>query len=168
MREAQGQASDQAIGFADSTWPLLVVRLPPVFKGVQVMEHLIDGFELVHARNGRFVVLVDCSAVVKFPGPSETKMLTDWMSDPLRVARERELTLGSAVVLTSGPMRAFVSAINWIRRPATPQVWLASVNEALGWCCDRLVAAGIALTPPIEAMRAEEQRRASSEAPSSR
>jgi hypothetical protein len=148
------------VQFLDATWPLLVVRLPPVFKGVLVMKQVMTGFEVVHARGAQFAVMVDCSAIVKFPGPGETKMLTDWMADERRVARERALTLGSAVVLTSGPMRAFVSAINWIRRPATPQIWVGTTREAVEWCCDRLVAGGMSLTPAIEALRAEEKKRA--------
>jgi hypothetical protein len=149
-----------SVQFLDSTWPLLVVRLPPVFKGVHVVKQVMTGFELVHAKNARFVVVVDCSAIVKFPGPVETKMLTDWMGDARREARERELTLGSAVVLTSGPMRAFVSAINWIRRPATPQVWVGTTRDAIEWCCDRLVEGGMPLTSAIEALRTEEKKRA--------
>src|SRR5262249_49234066 len=150
LRRSAEILMEQPVQFLDSTWPLLVLRLPPVFKGVHVMKQMMTGFELVHARSKRFAVVVDCSAVVKFPGTGETKMLTDWMADERRVARERELTVGSAVVLTSGPMRAFVSAINWIRRPATPQVWVATPREAVEWCCDRLVGAGLGLTPAIE------------------
>jgi hypothetical protein len=151
-------SSVDSVQFLDATWPLLVLRLPPVFKGAHVMKQVMAGFDVVHTRKARFVVMADCSAVVKFPGPADTKMLTDWMSSEQQAARERELTLGSAVVLTSGPMRAFMSAMNWVRKPATPQVWVATTREAVDWCCDRLIAAGMRLTPAIEALRAEQKK----------
>lgn len=145
----------ESLQFIDATWPLIVVRLPPVMREARVVQALIDNFERVHARNGRFVVMVDCSAVAKFPGPVERKMLTDWLAGSRLKNKEREHTIGAAVVLTSGPMRAFVSAINWVRRPETPQVWKATPAEALDWCCQQLVEAGLPLTPAIESLRAE-------------
>jgi hypothetical protein len=140
--------------FVESTWPLVVVRLPQLMNSIKVIQLLTANFERVHARKERFAVMIDCSAVVKFPGAIERKMLTDWMADERRQKVERELTVGAAIVLTSGPMRAFVSAMNWIRRPITPQVWKATPAEALEWCCERMIDAGMQLTPAIEALRA--------------
>jgi hypothetical protein len=139
--------------FVDSAWPLLVVQLPAVM-GMTAIRSLIDGYGVQLGKNERFAHVVDCSLVSKFPGASERKLLIDWLGDETRIQTERRLTLGTAVVLTSGPMRAFVSAINWVRRPNTPQTWTATQPEAIQWCCDRLVEAGIALPPAVGALRA--------------
>jgi hypothetical protein len=146
----------QSLEFNDTTWPLVVVKLPTMMNSIPVIRQLTDGFDRIHERKARFAVLVDCSAVVKFPGAIERRILTEWMSGEQHAKKEREQTIGAAIVLTSGPMRAFVSAINWVRRPITPQVWKATTAEALEWCCEKLIEDGIALTPAIEALRAKE------------
>lgn len=138
--------------FLDSTWPLVVVLLPPVM-GMTAIRSIVDGYEGLLRRNRRFAHVVDCSAVSKFPGVAERKVLIDWLGDETRVERERRLTVATAVVLTSGPMRAFVSAINWVRRPSTPQKWMATQPEAVEWCCELLVGEGIVLPPAVGALR---------------
>jgi hypothetical protein len=140
--------------FIDETWPLLIVRMPPTMNATAIAG-VIQGFERVLNRQERFVLLTDCSAIVKFPAALERRMLTDWLGQDARIAMEKRFTVATAVVLTSGAMRAFVSALYWVRRPATPQVFKATVAEALEWCCDRMTEAGLPLTPPIQQLRAE-------------
>jgi hypothetical protein len=138
--------------FLDNTWPLAVVLLPPVM-GMTAIRSIVDGYDALVRRNQRFAHVVDCSAVSKFPGGAERKVLIDWLGDEARIERERRLTIATAIVLTSGPMRAFVSAINWVRRPSTPQKWMATQPEAVEWCCQLLGEAGIALPPAVGALR---------------
>jgi hypothetical protein len=144
--------------FIDTTWPLVVVRLPAAMNDPRVVEQFTRQFNRVYARGERFAAMIDCSSVSKFPGAVERKMLTDWLSDERRVAQERQTTLGSALVLTSGTMRAVVSAMYWIKRPTTPQVWKGTSAEAIDWCCERLREAGVPLTPAIEALRVRQRR----------
>jgi hypothetical protein len=144
--------------FVDSTWPLVVVHLPAVM-GMAAIRSIVDGYEVLLRRDQRFAHVVDCSAVSKFPGASERKLLIDWLGDDVRIERERRLTVGTAVVLTSGPMRAFVSAINWVRRPSTPQKWTATQAEAVDWCCEQLVEAGVTLPPAVAALRQSQPAR---------
>jgi hypothetical protein len=144
--------ANQPAQFLDSTWPLVVVVLPPVM-GMTAIRSLVDGYEMLLRRDQRFAHVVDCAAVSKFPGVAERKVLTDWLGDDARVERERRLTVATAVVLTSGPMRAFVSAINWVRRPSTPQKWWATQPEAVEWCCELLVGEGVALPASVGALR---------------
>jgi hypothetical protein len=139
--------------FLDSAWPLLVVEMPRVVN-VAAIRSVIDGYERLLARNERFAHVVDGSAIAKFPGTVERKMLADWLTDAARIEKEHRLTVGTGIVVTSGPMRALMSALNWIRRPTTPQTLTATRSEAIDWCCARLAEAGIALTPAIGALRA--------------
>jgi hypothetical protein len=144
--------------FIDTTWPLIFVRLPAMMNDPRVVERFTRQLDRAYARREHFVATIDCSAVAKFPGAVERKMLTDWLSDERRIKSERETSLGSALVLTSGPMRAVVSAMYWIKRPITPQVWKATAGEAIDWCCERLREGGVAVTPAIEALRVRQGR----------
>ncbi len=139
--------------FVHGAWPVLVVHMPPVVNMVAI-KSIIDGYEDVLRRNERFANVVDGSAIEKFPGSVERKMLTDWLTDEARVEKERRLTVATAVVVTSGPMRALLSAINWIGRPVAPQIAVATQAEAVEWCCARLTEAGVALTPAASTLRA--------------
>jgi hypothetical protein len=142
-----------AAQFDDSAWPLVIVHMPPLMNNMTAIRSLIDGFESVFGRNERFASVLNGSAVVKFPGSLERKVLMDWVGNEARLEKERRLSVATGLVLTSGPMRAFVSAINWVSRPVTPQIVTATQEEAVEWCCTRLQEAGIALTPAIGALR---------------
>ncbi len=152
-------ATGEPARFVDSTWPLLLVQLPAMMNNAIAIDSVIRGFDTVLQRNERFAHVVDCSSVIKFPGAAERKSLVEWLAQDARLEKERRLTVGTAIVLTSGTMRAFVSAINWVRRPATPQVWTATQAEAVEWCCERLVEGGLQLTPAIAALRSDTKRR---------
>jgi hypothetical protein len=153
-----GQPSQDRALFLDETWPLVLVHLPREM-GANAMESIVAGFERVYQRRSRFILVVDCTSVVKFPGAAERKTLTDWMRRRERLEQEREYTIGTAIVLSSGTMRALLAAVQWISPPATPQVLKATQVEAVEWCCERLVDAGSPVTPAIASLRAEHQRR---------
>jgi hypothetical protein len=144
--------------FDETAWPMVLIEMPRSMNMVTI-ESIIAGFESLHARDERFIIVVDCSPVTRFPGAAERRRLLDWMKHEAQFARERRHTIGSAVVLTSGPMRALLSAMNWVHRPAAPQEWTATLGEAVDWSCERLVEAGIAITPAIAALRAQSKRR---------
>jgi hypothetical protein len=144
--------------FAHDAWPLLLVAMPASMN-MTAIESIIAGFEGAHGRKERFVLVVDCSAVSRFPGAEERRRLIDWMKEEAQNERARRDTIGAAVVLTSGTMRALMSAINWVHPPAAPQVWKATLGEAIEWGCTRLVEAGLELTPAINALRVETRRR---------
>ncbi len=140
--------------FDDSAWPLLLVYMPPLMNNMTVIRSIIDGFDAAYRRNERFASILNGSAVAKFPGSAERKVLMDWVGQESRLELERRLSVATGLVLTSGPMRAFVSAINWVTRPVSPQKVTATQEEAVEWCCERLQAAGIVLPPAVGALRA--------------
>ena len=152
------------VEFQDATWPLVYVRFPRVFT-LAVMQATIDGFERIYKRQERCVILADCAPIVKFPGTVERKMLSEWLGSPGRAEKGKAYTIATAIVLTSGPMRAMMSAISWVSRPSSPQVWKATEAEAFDWCYERLVEARMPITKAIDAARAEYRRRPASQRP---
>jgi hypothetical protein len=128
--------------------------MPALMNNIVAVRSIIDGFEGVYRKNERFASIFDGSAVAKFPGTLERKALMDWVGNEARIETERRLSIATSLVLTSGPMRAFVSALNWVNRPVTPQKVAATREEAIEWCCERLQDAGIVLPPAVGALRA--------------
>jgi hypothetical protein len=153
-----GQPTQDQPLFLEETWPLVVVHLPRE-TNANAIESIVAAFDRMYQRKSRFVLVVDCTSVVKFPGAVERKALTDWMRRRDRLEQERAYTIATAIVLSSGPMRALLAAVQWISPPATPQVLKASQAEAIEWCCERLQEAGSPITPAISSLRAEHQRR---------
>jgi hypothetical protein len=140
--------------FDDSAWPLLIVQMPALMNNIVVVRSIIDGFEAAYRKDARFASVLDGSAVAKFPGTLERKALMDWVGNEARIETERRLSVATSLVLTSGPMRAFVSALNWVNRPVSPQKVVATRDDAIDWCCERLQEAGIVLPPAVGALRA--------------
>jgi hypothetical protein len=118
-----------------------------------------DGIEHAYRRNQPFVILCNATAIVKFPGSTERKMLSDWLHDPQRIEKEKRYIVATAVVIPSGPIRALLSAIQFVSPPNYPQVWKATEPEAFEWCYERIVGAKLPLTKALEAARAEDPRR---------
>jgi hypothetical protein len=145
--------------FDETAWPLLVVRLPPVMN-MSALASMMDGFERILRLEKRHAAVVDATRITKFPGSQERTRLTSWLADERRVAKERRFVVGNAVVVTSGPVRALLTAFNWVHRPTTPQAMKATEAEAVEWCCQLLIEDGVALTPALESMRANVVRRA--------
>ncbi len=138
----------------DRAWPLLVVRFPTVVSG-ETLRLVVRGINQVYERRERFVVVADTTPVMKFPSAEARQVLGDWLRDPTRSERERAYTLGTGVVVSSGPLRALTAAFNLVRRPVSPQHWTATFVEAVEWSKGRLAEAGIPLNPAIEALSAE-------------
>jgi hypothetical protein len=148
---------DERLSVEDRGWPLLVVRFPPVVS-VDTMQSMVKTIEQAYERGERFVAIIDTTAVLKFPAAPARKILTDWVADANRAERDRAFTVGTAVVLPSGPLRALTAAINLVRPPVSPQQWMATLPEAVEWARRRLLDAGVALTGGAEALYAEVRR----------
>lgn len=138
----------------DQGWPLLVLRIPPALS-VEAVRSFIDAIEAAYARNQRFAVVIDTTAVSKFPGAPARQILSDWVGDPRRSELEQALTVGTALVIASSPLRALTAAVNLVRRNVTPQQWTATVAEGVEWAWKRLVDERVPLTPGAEALYGE-------------
>jgi hypothetical protein len=138
----------------DHGWPLLLLRVPAALS-VEAVRSFVDAIEGAYLRNERFAVVIDTTAVSKFPAAPARQILSDWVGNPRRAEREHALTVGTALVIASSPLRALTAAVNLARRKATPQQWTATLVEAVEWARNRLVAENVPLTPGAEALYAE-------------
>lgn len=145
---------DGSVLVEDRGWPLLLVRIPASLSA-PAMRSFIDAFEAAYKRNERFAVVIDTTPLSKFPAAQARQLLSDWLHDPQRIEREHALTIGTALVVGSGPLRALMAAVNLARRKVTPQEWTKTWGQAVAWAHDRLVAENVPLTPGAEAIVAE-------------
>jgi len=142
---------DEILAADDQGWPILLARFPP-FITAETMRSFARMIESAYEREERFAAIIDTTLVTKFPSPGARQILTDWVANARRAERERRYTVTTVVVIPSGPLRAFTAAINFARRPTSPQHWVATIDEAARWARQTLLAAGVALTPGAEAM----------------
>jgi len=138
----------------ESVWPILLLTFHG-FAGPNSIQKLMQAYERALTRASRYVSIIDGTSIEKFPAAAERETLTDWMKSEQNVAREKMWSLGAAVVVPSGPLRALLAAFNLVRRPITPQHWVATLDEGWAWAEAQLTTAGIALTPQIQALRAD-------------
>jgi hypothetical protein len=149
----QHRRGEEPLEVDESMWPLLLLTFPRVVTESTV-RRLIAAYETAFQRATRFIAVCDGTAIAKFPGAAERKILVDWMTTTEGFnERERKWTLGTGVVVPSGTMRALVAAFNLIRRPISPQQWTATLVEALDWSHARFVGAGISPNPRLDEMR---------------
>jgi hypothetical protein len=112
---------------------------------------MFEGFDRVLRRSERFATLIDTSALTNFPDARDRTRIGDYMK--ARTMAEATYNLGNAVLIKSAPARAVLTAINWIRRPVTPQYLVGTFWEGIDWASGRLTGAGIDPTPGIEYLR---------------
>ena len=151
-----------AVEFVESAFPLVLVRLPHAMGRPQ-LEELFTGFDRVQKRvrdeQTLYYVVIDALALARLPDPAERQQLTDWMSDPARTEVESRYGLGTSIVLASRPLRAVLTAINWIRRPPKPQVVVETVVEAIDQGLDHMREAKTPISPAMQMLRSHESGR---------
>jgi hypothetical protein len=124
----------------DRGWPLLTVRFPAAVSA-DGMQAFVDAVDRAYDRAERFFAVINASSITRLPSPAARKILTDWLTNPRRVERDRAFTIGSAV--------------NMVRRPVSPVHLTATLQEAAQFAKRRLVEEGVALNADGNALYAE-------------
>jgi hypothetical protein len=138
------------------TWPLVVMRMPVALDLVAI-DGFVQGIDAVLERKAQFSAIIDTTALRRLPNAVERQRLIGQLN--LRTFAEKTYNLGNGVVIVSAAARAVLTAINWVRPPTVIQHVAGTFPEALEWCCGRLVAAGVGLSPAIQSLREEQRRR---------
>jgi hypothetical protein len=154
MSSSRSERPAARLFHAEQIGPLLVLRFPEVVDA-EAIDAMMATFDRAHRRGQRFASVLDATETRRLPGPREREALAAWLAEPMRRQLEREQNIGSALVNPSGIVRAFVAAIYFVRKPASPQHWVATLQEGVEWACARLVEAGVPLPPEVERVRAD-------------
>lgn len=97
-------------------------------------------------RGEKFVVITEATGFA-FPGPSQRKIIADWI--PSVKGRMNQFSLGTAMVLQNALQRGSITALNWIARPDVPMAAFETKAEALAWCKGQLEKAGVPIPPNL-------------------
>ncbi|MFL5358543.1 hypothetical protein [Archangium sp.] len=127
------------ITFDDSLWPLLVIRFTGMPTNQQFDDFLAKrGASL--ARRQKHVVIYDTGSF-RVLSPEQRQRLINWFRE--RKAIQKQLSIGSALVITSPVTRLLLSSILQFTQTETPYHVARSVSEAAQWAAARLDEAGL-------------------------
>jgi hypothetical protein len=114
-----------------SAWPIIILPF-----GAQPTDEewqsLMDAVREAHKRGQPFAVLADGSAMRGMPSPAQRRLGAD-LGEFIKQHRP-QLLVAWGNVLTSSVLRGAITAIMWIAKPAYPQKFFATKDEALAWC----------------------------------
>jgi len=142
----------------DSAWPLVVATMPTT-AGHDTLDVLERYFSACFARGERFVLIVDTRPLSKIPDALWRKRIVDWMNDPAFKRQNGRLNVGSATIVSSTAVRAALTALGWLWKAPSPQYYATGMSDATDWCIGQLRAAGVPITPALEAFHAPLSRR---------
>lgn len=142
---------------ATSTWPVLLMVCPRRIDAAWIEEVQAD-FRDVFARERRFALVTDTSAIESVPGARERKMLGEWAGRADQLALQKQFNVGSATIITSPLIRGMLQALHWIWTPATPQHVSADFDGAWTWCARTLEERGVLLGAPADELRAKAEQ----------
>ncbi len=66
--------------------------------------------------------------------------------------RMEKVSLGTAMVMPSAMQRGAITALNWLIRPDVPMAAFEHRPEALAWCREQLVKAGVAVPAELDGL----------------
>ena len=128
--------------FDESTWPVVIMRCAPVLSKDSARD-VIDGVERLLSRRDRYALIIDTTPVKAMPDAAWRKAITDWANDPETYRKSAKYGLGTALIMLSPMVRGIFTAISWIVKHPTPQYAAADMADAVSWCCEQLVRAGV-------------------------
>lgn len=150
-----GVGRNQVIG--TSSWPILVLACPPKLDAAWI-EELQSEFRDVFARERRFALITDTSAIRSIPNARERKAVSEWAGRPDQLALQKLYNVGSTTIITNPVIRGMLQALTWIWTPATPQHVAGGFDESWVWCLRMLEERGIPLTTPAHELRTKAEQ----------
>jgi hypothetical protein len=148
-------------------FPLLVAVAPRRWDA-DAVKRMADAFELYFKRGQRYAVISIQPEDSITPGPTERRLVLEWLESP-RVRRHAgELCVGAATIMHGALMRGAFTAVLWFWKPPFPMETVGSVERAVDYCVERLREVGVRIpADPAELKeRVERLRAATDHAPS--
>jgi hypothetical protein len=134
--------ADGTLTFDESAWPLVVLVCPESLLKDSAIS-IAREFERILARKERFVLIVDTTPVKSVPDAAWRKSISDWANDPEIRRKTERLNVGTALIMPSPLSRGIYTALGWLWKPASPQHASPTMVDAVAYCCDMLVKAGV-------------------------
>lgn len=142
----------------DSAWPLVIATCPSVPK-VESIDALERYFVTCFHRRESFAMITDTRPVHQLPDAKWRQRLAAWMNEPGFREKNGRYNVGAATIISSAPVRATLTAINWLWKPPSPQRYTRDMSESVDWCVGQLRAARVPLGPSLEAFVASLRRK---------
>jgi hypothetical protein len=136
----------------DSHWPLIIATAPRHFDQASV-ESLRDGFDRVFRRCEMYALVVDTRAVGALPDAKCRRALGDWLHDPMVHVSTVRFNVGAATIMASQVQRLMFTAVSWMWKSPSPHVTVATMGEAVEFCCKKLEHAGAPLGASLRELR---------------
>ena len=145
----------------DSCWPLVIATMPQKVS-LDSLHTLEQFYERCFARRERFASVTDTTALRSLPDAVWRKRLADWLNAPAFRERNRLYNVGSATILTWAPVRATLTAIQWLWEPPSPQYYASDMRSAVDWCVERLQAEKVPVSFRLADLHASLRKRVAS------
>ncbi len=144
--------------FEEQFLPLLVVTAPSSVDASD-LDALFARFEGRFALQTRYALLLDLTGVQHIPPASLRKKIGDW--ETRHAAETKRWNVGAAIVVRSALVRGALTALSWLATDASPRTHVASTAEGILWCCRKLEAENVPITPALAKLRLEPHELAS-------
>lgn len=128
-------ADDAAWNIDLVRWPVIVVQPRPNVTDAQLRAALESYSRILAARPGVYTMVMDNRAASALSA-SQRKIIADYNST--HEARARERCRGVAFVMTSSFVRGIMTAVFWLKKPATETRVFEDVDEAIAWAHSRI------------------------------
>jgi hypothetical protein len=130
------------------SFPLMCVRMPNATLSDEDVRTFVIEQRNVLLRRERHAVLADATHA-RAVTPLQRKLLAEWLeeAEPLN----RAYTVCIAVVINNALIRGAMTAVLWLKTPASPTKVFGTVEEAATWVLAELRRAGVANLGPVEA-----------------
>ena len=121
----------------DDTFPLLVGVGPKRFDEESVRE-MADAYEPYFRGAERYAVLTATPRDAVLPDARARRLMTDWLNSPRVRDCTRRLCVGTATIVPSTVTRGALTALLWFWTPGSPLKPVATVDEGLDYCFERM------------------------------
>jgi hypothetical protein len=143
--------------FIDNWFPLIVTVREGSFDPAE-MDQMAKGFERYFRRAEPYAVLNIARLGANAPDACARLRIAQWGNTPRVRQLSKLLCAGTASVLTFPWERRALTALSWLWTPPAPHRAVASVDDGLSYCLDRLAERGVELPRDCETFRIDVQR----------
>ncbi len=125
-------------------WPLVTLVLPADVATLD-LDQLTEDQNAIFAREGRYVSLVDGSAVSKFPNGVVRRHFADWTER--NRPRLRRWQAADSLIVPNSLGRGMLTAVHWLSPPAVPTKVVGTMEEAIVFLREHLADEGLDTAP---------------------